>query len=66
MLKWLSVTWLMVALGLAWLASVAGSAVIIGAFAAGLLLRETKHAHEIEHGDFAARVPAFAATTPPG
>jgi Kef-type K+ transport system membrane component KefB len=41
---------IMVTLGLAWLASVAGSAVIIGAFAAGLLLRETTHAHEIEHG----------------
>ena len=41
---------IMLAFGLAWLASVAGSAMIIGAFAAGLLLRGTKHAHEIERG----------------
>ena len=56
---WLAVTKLlgsptllavMLAFGLAWLASVAGSAEIIGAFAAGLLLRETKQAHEIERG----------------
>lgn len=40
----------MLAFGLAWLASVAGSALIIGAFAAGLLLRGTPHAHEIEKG----------------
>lgn len=40
----------MLAFGLAWLASVAGSALIIGAFAAGLLLRETSQAHEIEQG----------------
>jgi Kef-type K+ transport system membrane component KefB len=40
----------MVAFGLAWLASVAGSAPIIGAFAAGLLLRETPQAHEMERG----------------
>jgi len=40
----------MVALGLAWLASVAGSALIIGAFAAGLLLRETSQAHDVERG----------------
>ncbi len=40
----------MLAFGLAWLASVAGSAMIIGAFAAGLLLRGTPHAHEIERG----------------
>lgn len=38
------------ALGLAWLASVCGSAMIIGAFAAGLLLRQTPKAEEIEHG----------------
>jgi Kef-type K+ transport system membrane component KefB len=38
------------ALGLAWLADQSGSAVIIGAFAAGLLLRDTPAAHEIEHG----------------
>ena len=36
--------------GLAWLADRAGSAVIIGAFAAGLLLARTPRAHEIEHG----------------
>lgn len=41
---------LMLAFGLAWLASVAGSALIIGAFAAGLLLRGTPHAHEMERG----------------
>lgn len=41
---------IMLAFGLAWLASVAGSAMIIGAFAAGLLLRGTPHAHEIEQG----------------
>jgi Kef-type K+ transport system membrane component KefB len=41
---------LMVAFGLAWLASVAGSAMIIGAFAAGVLLRDTPQAHEIERG----------------
>jgi Kef-type K+ transport system membrane component KefB len=40
----------MLAFGLAWLASMAGSAMIIGAFAAGLLLRDTPHAHEIEKG----------------
>ncbi|MFO0941387.1 MAG: cation:proton antiporter [Pirellulales bacterium] len=38
------------ALGLAWLAAVCGSAMIIGAFAAGLLLRQTPKAEEIEHG----------------
>lgn len=36
--------------GLAWLADAAGSAMIIGAFAAGLLVRETPRAHEIERG----------------
>src|SRR5919202_715328 len=40
----------MVAFGLAWLESVVGSAMIIGAFAAGLLLRDTSQAHEIERG----------------
>jgi len=40
----------MVAFGLAWLASTVGSAMIIGAFAAGLLLRETRQAHEMERG----------------
>ena len=38
------------AFGLAWLADKAGSAVIIGAFAAGLLLARTPQAQEIEHG----------------
>jgi Kef-type K+ transport system membrane component KefB len=41
---------LLLAFGLAWLASYAGSATIIGAFAAGLLIRETTEAHEIERG----------------
>jgi Kef-type K+ transport system membrane component KefB len=41
---------LILAFGLAWLAWAAGSAMIIGAFAAGLLLRRTALAHEIEHG----------------
>jgi Kef-type K+ transport system membrane component KefB len=40
----------MVAFGLAWLASVVGSAMIIGAFAAGLLLHRTPQAREIERG----------------
>jgi Kef-type K+ transport system membrane component KefB len=40
----------MVAFGLAWLASIVGSAMIIGAFASGLLLRDTPQAHEIERG----------------
>lgn len=41
---------LMLALGLAWLAAQAGSAVIIGAFAAGLLVRRAPDAPEIERG----------------
>jgi Kef-type K+ transport system membrane component KefB len=41
---------LCLALGLAWLANLAGSATIIGAFAAGLLVRTSPHAHEIERG----------------
>lgn len=41
---------IMLAFGLAWLASAAGSAMIIGAFAAGVLLHGTLHAHEIERG----------------
>lgn len=41
---------LLLAFGLAWLASSAGSATIIGAFAAGLLIRESPDAHEIERG----------------
>ena len=39
-----------VAFTLAWLADLAGSAMIIGAFAAGLLLREAPGAKEMEHG----------------
>jgi Kef-type K+ transport system membrane component KefB len=38
------------AFALALLAHYAGSATIIGAFAAGLLVRETPHAHQIEKG----------------
>jgi len=41
---------LVLAFGLAWLAWGAGSAMIIGAFAAGLLLRASPLAHEIEAG----------------
>jgi Na+:H+ antiporter len=41
---------LILALGLAWLAEEAGSAVILGAFAAGLLLSSSPHSEEIEHG----------------
>jgi len=41
---------LILALGLAWLADVCGSAMIIGAFAAGMLLTRTPQADEIEHG----------------
>jgi Kef-type K+ transport system membrane component KefB len=41
---------LVVALGLAWLAYQSGSALIIGAFAAGLLLRDSPYHKEIEHG----------------
>jgi Kef-type K+ transport system membrane component KefB len=40
---------LMLAFGLAWAADRVGSAPIIGAFAAGLLLRRAGHAHRIEH-----------------
>ena len=40
----------MVAFGLAWFASIVESAMIIGAFAAGLLLRDTPQAQEIERG----------------
>jgi Kef-type K+ transport system membrane component KefB len=39
-----------IAFGLAWLAAVAGSAMIIGAFAAGLLVRDTPRAKEVERG----------------
>jgi Kef-type K+ transport system membrane component KefB len=41
---------IMLAFGLAWVAARAGSAMIIGAFAAGLLLRETPQAHAMERG----------------
>jgi Kef-type K+ transport system membrane component KefB len=41
---------LIVALGLAWLAHQLGSALIIGAFAAGVLLRELPQHNEIEQG----------------
>jgi len=41
---------ILLAFGLAWLASVAGSAMILGAFAAGLLLRRTPQARQIERG----------------
>ncbi len=40
----------MLAFALAWLASVMGSAMIIGAFAAGLLVRGLQQTHEIERG----------------
>ncbi len=40
----------LLAFGLAWLAAATGSAMIIGAFAAGLLLRKTPQIHEIERG----------------
>ncbi|WP_254509332.1 cation:proton antiporter [Anatilimnocola floriformis] len=41
---------IIIALGLAWLADRAGSALIIGAFAAGLLLRELPQHEQIEKG----------------
>src|SRR5262249_55328679 len=41
---------LIVAFGLAWLADRCGSALVIGAFAAGLLVVATPQAHEIERG----------------
>lgn len=40
----------MLAFGLAWLAHTAGSATIIGAFCAGLLLRDSTLGHEVERG----------------
>jgi Kef-type K+ transport system membrane component KefB len=40
----------MLAFGMAWLADQAGSALIIGSFAAGLLLSGTEHAEEVERG----------------
>lgn len=45
-----TMTAMIIALGLAWLAHAAGSAMIIGAFAAGVLLARTPQAKEIEHG----------------
>lgn len=39
---------LLMAFGLAWCAEMAGSASIIGAFAAGLLLRRTQQVHDVE------------------
>lgn len=38
------------AFGLAWLADLSGSAMIVGAFAAGLLLHASPNAHEFERG----------------
>ena len=43
------------ALGLAWMAEKSGSAMIIGAFVAGVLLAKTSRAHEIEKGVTAPR-----------
>jgi Kef-type K+ transport system membrane component KefB len=40
----------MLAFGMAWLANYAGSALIIGSFAAGLLLSGTEHAEGVERG----------------
>jgi Kef-type K+ transport system membrane component KefB len=47
--KALFFTSLMFAFGMAYLADLAGSALIIGAFAAGLVLARTDHGREIEH-----------------
>jgi Kef-type K+ transport system membrane component KefB len=41
---------LITAFGLAWLAEQCGSQLIIGAFAAGLIVRSAPASHEIEHG----------------
>lgn len=41
---------LILAIGLAWLAAAAGSAMIIGAFAAGLVVARTPQAHQIQRG----------------
>ena len=41
---------LILAMSLAWLAQAVGSALIIGAFAAGVILARTPRAHEIERG----------------
>jgi Kef-type K+ transport system membrane component KefB len=50
--KALFFTALMFAFGMAWLADLAGSALIIGAFAAGLVLARTDHGRDIEHEIF--------------
>jgi len=46
----LTILAVILAFGLAWLADRSGSAVIIGAFAAGLLVGKTPQAREMEHG----------------
>ena len=46
----LTVFALIAAFGMAWLADLVGSAMIIGAFTAGLVLRRSKRAGEIEEG----------------
>jgi Kef-type K+ transport system membrane component KefB len=45
-----SILALIAALGLAWLAEKAGSAMVLGAFAAGLLLASSPAVHEVEKG----------------
>lgn len=45
-----TVTAVVVALALAWLASVCGSEMIIGAMVAGLILRGTRETHDIQRG----------------
>src|SRR5439155_450873 len=47
--KALLFTSLVIAFTLAWIADVSGSAMIIGAFAAGLVLARTERGHEITH-----------------
>jgi Na+:H+ antiporter len=47
--KALFFTSVMFAFGMAWLADLSGSALIIGAFAAGLVLARTDHGRDIEH-----------------
>ncbi len=47
--KALFFTSLMIAFGMAWLADLAGSALIIGAFSAGVVLARTDRGREIEH-----------------
>lgn len=53
----LATTGLALALATAWLADLSGSALIIGAFAAGLVLAPTEHAHVVEEG--VARIGQF-------